>query len=303
MILTTSFRIIRYGLQSFLRNGWLSTATILVMVLAVCVFEGLIVFGVVAQQAIASIQDKIDISVYFKSQALEDEILRVKRSLESLAEVKNVNYFSREDALKQFRDKHAGDNVITQALDELNENPLLASLNIKAHNPKHYGSIASYLDGNSMANLVEKVTYTQNQVVIERLVNMIDISRRGWMILVAVLSLVAVTVTFNTIRLAIYSNREEIGIMRLVGASNNFVRGPYLVEGVLYGLVAGLIGFAVFVPLVSFASPYVGKFIPGSDLTAYFSQHWLPLLSYQFLFGISLGVVSSAFAIRRYLKV
>src|SRR3989344_1044460 len=129
--MVTLSRIIKYGWQAFLRNGWLSVSTIGIMILALIVFEGLILFNIIANGAAESLQEKIDISVYFKSNASEDSILNIKRSLEGLTEVKNVDYISREEALEDFKVRHAGEDVITQTLEELEENPLLASLNIK----------------------------------------------------------------------------------------------------------------------------------------------------------------------------
>lgn len=301
-MVTTLYRVFKLGIISFWRNGWLSAATIAVMILALLVFEGLILFGVITRTALAVIQDKIDISVYFKTTAPEDEILRVKKSLESLVEVKGVEYISREKALDIFRAAHRDDQTISEALNELEENPLSASLNIKAHDPKQYAIIASYLNNDSLSGLVDKVTFYQNQVVIERLTAMIDTAERGGFFLIIFLSLVAGLVVFNTVRLAIYTNREEINIMRLVGASNKFIRGPYLVEGVLYGLVAAVASVVISLPGVYFASPYVAVLIPEMNLYEYFSSNIVSFLGYQILFGVILAVASSAFSIRKYLK-
>lgn len=301
--MVTLSRIVKYGWQAFLRNGWLSLSTISIMILAALVFEGLILFNVMGKTALSSIQEKIDISVYFKSTVDEDTILNMKRSLEGLTEVKSVEYVSREQALEEFRVRHEDEETITQTLAELDENPLLASLNVKADDPSDYGSIASYLENASLADTVEKVTYAQNQVVIDRLVGLIDTMKKGGITLTVFLAFLAVTVTFNTIRLAIFSNREQIGIMRLVGASNVFIRGPYTVEGVIYGIIAGIVGFVILVPVISFLSPYVGRFIPELVLSNYFQANFFALLLYQLLFCIALGIVSSIIATRRYLQL
>ncbi len=234
---TALSRIIKYGLLGFWRNGWLSTATLSVILIALMVFEGLIVFNILTKTALTVLQDKIDISIYFKTNTLEDEILKIKKSLESLTEVKNVEYISQDKALEIFKAKHASEQAITQSLEELQDNPLLASLNIKAYDPRQYSLIATYLDNASFKDQFEKVTYAQNSVVIERLTRIIDTAEKGVLILIVFLTAISILVTFNTIRLAIYSNREEIGIMRLVGGSNSFIRGPYVVEGIIYGLI------------------------------------------------------------------
>lgn len=296
-------RIIRYGVSNFFRNGWLSLSTIGIMILALIVFEGLIVFNVMAKGAVGALQDKIDISVYFKSNVAEDSILNIKRSLEGLVEVKVVQYISRDEALAEFKKAHADEEVITQTLEQLDENPLLASINIKANDPRHYNTIAEYLDKPVFKNLIEKVTYTQNHVVIDRLVALVDTVKNGGALLTIFLSFLAVMITFNTIRLAIFSNSEQISVMRLVGASNNFIRGPYVVEGLLYGFIAAIIGFLIFIPIINFVSPYVSNFIPEINLKTYFNENFFSLLLYQLLFGVGLGIVSGVVAIRKYLHV
>ena len=302
-MLTTLFRIIKYGFLGFWRNGWLSTATLSIIVLALLVFEGLIISNVLTKTALTSLQEKIDISVYFKSNTSEDDILKIKKSLESLAEVKGVEYISRDRALEIFKERHKDDPTITQSLEELKENPLLASLNIKAHNPKEYVTIADHLEKADFKVWFEKVTYAQNAIVIERLGRIIDTAEKGGLILIIFLALIAVLITFNTIRLAIYSSREEIGIMRLVGASNSFIRGPYVVEGIIYGLVAGILSVIIALPIIYFVSPYVKIFIPEMNLWLYFTSNLIGILGYQLLFGVGLGVISSVIAIRKYLRI
>lgn len=302
-MLTALVRIIKYGLQGFWRNGWLSTATIFIMILALIVFEGLIIFNILTKTALQSIQDKIDISVYFKLETSEDEILKIKKSLSSLVEVKSVEYISRDKAMEIFQERHQDDPLISQALEELNSNPLMASLNIKAHDPQKYATIADYFNNESLKNLISKVTYADNAAIINRLARIIDTSEKGGFILTLFMAFTAVLVTFNTIRLAIYSNREEIGIMRLVGASNAFVRGPYMVEGIIYGLIAGFLSIAVMLPIIYLTSPYLNIFIPEINLWKYFTFNLLMFLGYQILFGVALGVFSSFIAVRKYLKI
>lgn len=281
----------------------MSMATLSIIILALLVFEGLIIFKVLTESALDSIQNKIDISVYFKMDAPEDEILKIKKSLESLAEVKSIEYVSRDEALELFKERHADDPTITQSLEELKDNPLLASLNIKAYDPKEYVTIADYLDKTDSKTFFEKVTYAQNAVVIERLSKIIDTAEKGGVILILVLALVAVLVTFNTIRLAIYSGREQIEIMRLVGASNSFTRGPYIVEGVIYGLLGAVLSMILAAPIIYFVSPYIKIFIAEMDLWIYFNSHLLLILTYQLLFGIGVGVISSIIAVRKYLRI
>jgi len=300
---TTLLRIIKYGFQSFWRNGLLSVATIIVMILSLMVFEGLIISNVLTNTAVSSLQNKIDISVYFKTNVAEDEILRLKRSLEGVEEVRSVDYISREKALEIFQAKYQSDPTITQALQELGENPLQASLNIKAHDPDDYETIASYLTHESFKNLIEKVTYTQSRLAIERLSRIVDTAEKVGLSLTIFLALTAALVTFNTIRLAIYSNREEIGIMRLVGASNVFINGPYIVEAVIFGVLAAIFSLIITAPFINLIAPYLQTFIQELDLKTYFYSNLFNLFLYQLLFGIALAIISGSIAIRRYLKI
>lgn len=302
-MVTIISRIIHYGFTNFWRNGWLSTATVAIMVLALLVFVGLILFGVVTDRATASIQDKIDISVYFKTNTPEDQILSVKQSVESLVEVKSVDYVSSDQALEIFKQSHKDDQVISQAISELNTNPLQASLNIKARKPDQYAQIAQYFsDSSNLKQYIDSVSYTKNQLVIDRLSSIVKNVNRVGLALTIFLALIASLVVFNTIRLAIYSNREEIGIMRVVGASNSLVRGPYVIEGMIHGVVAAVLSLIVAAPFVYLASPYFNVFIPGLNISRYFYANLLTLLGYQLLFGIAIGAFSSFIAVRRYLR-
>jgi cell division transport system permease protein len=254
-------RIIYYGFKNFERNSWLSVTTVIVMVLALLVFHGLIVFQVITQGAITSIQDKIDISAYFKSSTPEDEILNIKEALSSLPEVKSIDYVSRDQALVNFKETHQNDQTILQALNEVSSNPLEASLNIKAQSPSQYSVIAAYLTNPNINQYIDTVSYAKNQVIIDRLRSIINTISRLGLLLTVLLALISITVAFNTIRLAIYSNRDEINIMRLVGASNILVRGPYVIEGIISGVIAALLSILIAWPFLYFISPYLLTFI------------------------------------------
>ncbi|MCL5012237.1 MAG: ABC transporter permease [Patescibacteria group bacterium] len=301
-MLTTLSRIFKYGGQNFTRNAWLSTATVLVMILSLVAFAGLNLLNMATSTIISSIQDKIDISVYFKSSTAEDDVLRIKSTLESLPEVKAVEYVSKDQALEIFKSKHQNDQTITQAISQLNENPLLPSLNIKAKDTGEYGAINQYLQNDSIAPFVERVSYSQNQTIIDRLNKILKTAETGGLALTIFMSLVAILITFNTIRLAIYSNRESITIMRLVGGSNFFVRGPFLVEGVLYGALSAIISVFLIMPVVYFISPYGTILVPELDMWGYFTSHIFGIFFTQLLFGVLLGLISSFFAIQKYLK-
>ncbi|MBI4086149.1 MAG: ABC transporter permease [Candidatus Liptonbacteria bacterium] len=298
---TVISRIIQYGLKNFRRNGWLSAVTVEIMILALLVSIGLMLSGVVIDRAVSSVQDIVDISVYFKTNTPEDEILNIKNSLESLSEVKEVEYVSSAQTLEINKAKHANDSI-GQAISELNANPYEPSLNITARQLSQYAEIAKYFEAPGIKEFVDTVSYTKNKGMIERLNTMIQVVNRGGIALTILLALIAAQVVFNTIRLAIYSNRDEISVMRVVGASNSLVRGPYMVEGIVCGILAAFLSVLAALPIVYFVSPYLDAFIPNLNISGYFLQNIFKLLLYQILFGAAIGGLSSFVAVRRYLK-
>jgi cell division transport system permease protein len=241
--------------------------------------------------------------VYFRRSTAEDDMLKMKKAVEQLPTIKSVEYISSADALTDFKEKHKNDPTISQALAELAQNPLLASLNVKAKDSNDYPAIAQYLENQGFTPIVEKVTYSQNKNAIDRLNKLIDTLNRMGLAITIFIAFAASLVAFNTIRLAIYSNRDEIAIMRMVGASNTFIKGPYIVDGILYGFFGILLTVLLTAPLMNIAAPVVARLIPEMDLQAYFYANLPNLFGYLLVFGAALGVLSSWVAIRRYLKV
>lgn len=300
---TTLYRIIKYGFKNFWRQRFISLATLTVILLAVLVFQGLIIFNSLSNTVLEKLRDKVDISVYFKEDVHEDDILGIKRSLENLEDVKEVEYISRDEALRLFQERHMDDETITRAIEVLEGNVLPASLNIKAHDPSEFSTIVTYFDSGSAEGVIDSISYNENQVVIDKLASIIKTSEAAGILLTFVLSIVAVIVAFNTLLLAIYSNREEITIMRLVGASNSFIRGPFIVEGIIYGVVATITAFIISLPIAYIVSPFIRAISQDIDLWAYFMTNGFALFGWSLLFGVSIGVISSVIAIRRYIRI
>ena len=220
-----------------------------------------------------------------------------------------VEYISKEKALLIFKEEHKDDPTINEALQELNENPLMASLNIKAKNTKDFAGIVQFINKNKdWEGDISKISYGETQTIIDRLTQIFaSVQAIGWTVTIFLI-LTAVLVTFSTISLAIYSNREEIGIMRLVGAANFFIRGPYLVTGIMYGLIAGFLSFLViwlYVWLNSAPSEFysISQLMVELGIPKYFHTNFFKVLFYQLFFGVALGISSSAIAIGRYLKI
>jgi cell division transport system permease protein len=298
---TSISRIIKSGWASFWRNKWLSSAAVLVMSLTIFGITSLILVNVLINSLTATLEDKIDISVYFKIDAKEDRILEIKEELAQMSEVESVVYVSREDALRNFEEKHGDDEVLMQSLQELETNPLEASLNIKAEDPSQYESIASYLSQNKYQDSIDKVNYLENKAVIERLTSITQNIRKGGAVVLLVLAFLAIVVTFNTIRLTIYTSKEEIKVMKLVGASNWFIRGPFIIEGALYGIVAAVIVLLVMFPFLWYLTPKIAAYLPSANILQFFKANLLSIFLFQVGIGVVLGMLSSAVAIRIYL--
>jgi cell division transport system permease protein len=296
-------RIFNTGWLNFKRNSYLSLGTTGIMVMVLLLFSALMGINFLSFKVVSSIQEKVDVTAYFKTEASEEEIAKVRADLETKSEVKDIEYVSREKALEDFKTSHAGDVLIQESLAELDSNPLQASLNIKAIDPSQYASIVTFLEGNKFRSLIDKINFYENEQVINR-VERISAGIKGWgMLLTFALALVAVLVTFNTIRLTIYNQKQEIEIMRLVGGSNWHIKAPYLVEGGLYGAFAALATVAIFYPVVYLVSPKVELLMPNASLIGYFGSNALLYIVLVFSGGILLGVISSFVAIRRFLKV
>lgn len=296
-------RAVKEGVVNFWRNGWVSIAAILVMVLALFTIGTLLFSNVLLTSALSRIEEQVDIGVYFKKDATEEEILNVESALSQLPQVKSVSYVSEEEALEKFRTRHSANALITQSLDELGGNPLQASLNIRARDPDQYEVIARFLDSGAYSSLIDKINYFQNRVVIERLSGFLAASRAAGFGITLVFSLIAMLVVFNTIRLAIYTSRDEITVKRLVGATQRHVRAPFVVEGALYGAVSAIITIAVFYPLTLWLGPYTERFFGGPNIFGYYLSNFFEILLILLVTGVVLGVISSSVAIRRYLRV
>jgi len=299
----TTKRVFNVGWTNFKRNTYLSMGTTGVMVLVLFLFSGLMSLNYLTSQIVSSLEEKVDVSVYFKNDASEEEISKVKSDLELLGVIKNVEYVSKDKALDEFKQRHAGDTLVQDSLAELDDNPLQASLNVKADDSSQYASIVTFLEGNKFRSLVDKINFYENEQVIAR-VQAISGGLQNWGFLFTMaLAAIAILVTFNTIRLTIYSQKQEIEIMRLVGGSNWHIKAPYLVEGGMYGALAAAVVAVLFYPVAYFISPKIESLMPGVSLIGYFASNIIQFISLLFFIGILLGVTSSFVAIRRFLKI
>ncbi len=301
-------RIIRSGFSNFTRNAFVSLSSILVMIITLSVIGSLIFVSAILNTSLTEIKNKVDINVYFVTSASEEDILGLQKTLEGLPEVSSVVYVSQEQALQDFKVRHENDEFTLQALDELDENPLGATLNIKAKNPSQYEGIAQFLEGNQIlsedgASIVDKVNYYQNKPAIDKLTKIIDSAENLGSLLTMVLVILSIIITLNTIRLAIYVSREEISIMRLVGASTFYIRGPFIIAGIIYGVVAGILTLIIFYPVTYWLGGATANFFIGLNVFEYYTKNFGQIFLIILASGIVIGALSSYLAVRKYLTV
>ena len=302
-MITSLIRVIKSGWLSFWRNKWLSVAAIAMVSLAIFGITSLLLVNVLVNSLITNLENKIDISVYFNLDTSEEKILETRKELVKLNEVRSVEYVSAEEALRRFKEKHQDNQVLMQSLQELDSNPLEAALNIKAQAASQYGAIAEFFNQIEYQEVIDKINYLENKAVIARLFSITRTIRQSGLIILIVLAILAVVVTFNTIRLTIYSVRKEIKVMKLVGASNWFVRGPFIIEGAIYGVIAAIVSLLVLYPLLWYFSPKITAYLPGTDLLYFFQTNFLGLFLLQIAVGIILGTASSWVAVKKYLEI
>lgn len=304
---TSIKRILRSGFVGFWRNGYVSLSAIFVMTITLTVVSGIILTSELLKVSLTQIKEKVDINVYMVTTADETAIFALKTSIETLPDVAEVTYTSREKALEEFRERHKTDELTIQALEELGENPLGASLAIRAKETSQYENISSFIDTQRSLEkpenpLIDRVNFNQNKEAIDKLTRIIDATERSSFIAMIILVVSSILISFNTIRLAIYTTREEISVMRLVGASNMFIRGPFILQGIMYGLIAGVLALLITYPVVLYLGPATEAFF-GLNIFNHFVMNFPYLFGLLVGSGVVIGMVSSILAITRYLRV
>ncbi|NTW14498.1 MAG: ABC transporter permease [Candidatus Moranbacteria bacterium] len=299
------WRTFKEGADNYRRNGWLTFATVSVLTLSLFAMGLTGLIGFAGNLALRNLQEKISISVNFQPQVSEDRILSIKKDLVRYREVSSVDYISRDQALDDFLKN--GDPVFSEAVKEIGDNPLLSSLVIKADDPSNYDLIAKKLEQSDYKGEIQDINYERNKKKIETLNDLTRRSKDIGFLIGAAFMLIAVLITFNTIRLTIYSHRQEFEVMRLVGASNVYIRMPFFFEGIFYGL-SGAFTTLILLTVVSYVmsrniGPLFSELLGSRTFFGvYLSTLWV-FIPAAIIIGILLGVISGFIAIRRYLKV
>lgn len=289
------------GWDNFWRQGFLTFATALVIFIAVILGTGLFFFQGGVSYLTQQLQDKIDISVTFKAGVERDTILGIRDNLLTLDQVKKVDYISSEDAYNAFVTAHEGDQYM-EALSLLGTNPFLPSLRIQTKEASQYKEVSEYLAKDEYKDLISEVNDYKRGVMIEKLNDLTKSVQILGLSLTLFLSLIAIIITFNTLRLSIYSQKEEIEIMRLVGAKNSFIRGPFLVQGGLCGFFASIISFMLLTIVLFIFNSQLTALFMGFDCLSFFKANILGVILLELIVGVGLGLLASYFAVRKYLR-
>jgi len=296
-------RIIKSGVQNFKRQGNLSFATISILVITISLIAFVYISHGILGMAIANIREKADISVYFQKQSSEDKIFELREKLTEFPQINGIEYVSEDEALERFIEKHKGEKALMESLQELGANPFLASLNIRAQEVDSYEKVVSFLENESYSDIVEKIDFYRRKSTIERIFNITSFIDKTGFLVSFILILASSFLVYNTIRLTIYTQKQEIGISRLVGASNWFVRGPFLVQAALCGISAFFITFLLIGFFSYFLGPKISSFFPEINILSFFGSNFRTIILTQLISGLLLGIVPSFLAIRKYLEI
>ncbi|MEK9155752.1 MAG: permease-like cell division protein FtsX [Patescibacteria group bacterium] len=302
MKLISLYRICKTALVSLWRNRWLSLAATLIMVLTLITISFFVTLIFVTNQTTKTLKEKVDMSVYFEDTASKDQIFAIQNLLLSRTDIKSVEYVSKEKALELWRARNRDNDRIRDIISET-DNPLPRSLEVKTGRPEDLGQINNLLNSADYKPLIKRISYEKNKDLINRLVRIANFTRIvGWT-LSTVFMLIALLIIFNTIRLTIFARREEIEIMKLVGASDWYVRGPFILEGVSYGFVGAAVSAVFYFFIYRLVIPDIESYLGLTGISAsYLGLSIYLIILMQFVIGFFLGASCSVAAIKKHLK-
>lgn len=297
-------RILKYGWLGFWRNRILTAASLFIMVMLISLVTSLLLLQKSLSFVIEQLTERVNISVYFKQETVEEDVLELAQTLREFPEIKEVDYISKEMAAARFSQWHEDDPLILESLAEVGESSLPASLNIITSNPFQYAQVSSFLETGPFKDLIKNVDYgPKRKEIIDRLFAFTSNINTFFGIFAVIFGALAVAMVFNQIHLAIYDSRKELEIMRLVGAPNFFIWGPFVVQALILGLAAVVITLLLFTLGLYSLSAKIAFLYPGLNVFGYFKANFLSILMWQLLAGFIIAGVPSYLATRRYLKV
>lgn len=302
--MTTLWRIFISSWKHILRNAWIGLATVLVFTIALLSVNVVLGAQAMLNRVVFLLEQKVDVTISFRPETPSAVMDQARFYLASLPQVAEVRFIGSDEVLHQFRDRHTGHPAILSGLDELGANPFGAQLVLRAHNSDDYPFLLQAVKNPQYISFIQSQTYNDHQTAIARVRDISNRARLLGAVLVALFSLFGLLAAFNAIRVAIYTQREEIGIMRLVGASTGYIRGPFILEGMwLAALSIGLCVGAVY-GVLRWVEPVLRPLFDGSDtgLSAFFYGHWSLLLAVEGGGLILLAALVSWAAVGRYIS-
>ena len=257
-----------------------------------------LLFGQVINGVTHELRNKVDVTVYFVPDTPEEQVFKFRDRLGELAQVREVIYVSQVAALEEYRKRHENDIDILKGLDILDNNPFRARLSIRARESKDFEAIARFLENEDIysvnpTTVIEKIDYYQNREIIDRLTSVVDTATFFTRLVILLLIFISFLIIFNIIRLIIYLGKDEIKVMRLIGAEDWYVRMPFLVSGGMYGLAGAVIATILLYPMSYWLSPAVERFFGGPGLFSYYVSDFFTLFGILTIIGIFVGIVSS----------
>ncbi len=297
-------RVIKFSFQDIIRNIWLSLVTIIILVLALFSVNMLLTVNEIGKAAINAIKEKVDINLYLKEDASEDEILALKARISNFKQVKSVDYISKTEALENFRKKHTNNPEVIEALKELGKNPLSPILVIKPKNADNLNELITEIN-KIEDDIIESRNFTNYKLILNKINSITRKVSEAGAIISFVFVFISVLVVYNAIKVAIYTHRKEIMIMRLVGASNWFILTPYLLSGVFYAFIGTAIVIMLYYPFLSLLQPYLETFFIGYNINilTYFEENFFYIFGAQFVAAAAINVIASFLAVRKYARV
>lgn len=304
-------RIMKYGAKGFFRNIWLSTASTIVMAITMIILFVTIVASVILTNTAEMMKDKIDITIFFKPNTSDEVLQELNTLISADSNIKSVVVSNSEQEFEKFKAEKADDEDITNILDDEMRKVMIsrmqATMRIKVYNIDDITSIKAIVEEDPLfvENLDDEFapTYDVNQKEIATITSWARIARTGGVILAVVFLIISVLIIFSTIRMAIFSRREEIYMMKLVGADKRFIRGPFLVEAEICGVIAGILSaVASYFGFMLLSPKLAGYGIDVSSINNILESNQLILVFLVFIaMGVVIGRVSSMLAVSKYL--
>lgn len=306
--LASAKRVLKSGALNFLRNRTVSMSSVAILTVTLLIIGIFFFFRGIFDYSLAQIKSKVDIKIYFNLDAQDEQIGQIKEKIMSLPEVQSASLTTADQALADFKDKHANDPVTLEALNEVGSNPFGAMLTVVARDTDSYESIANSLAQGSeflgdSYSVIKEVNYFELKPTIDRLNNIIKwVNAIGYWVTLIFIAMSSLII-FNTIRLSIFIFKEEISVMKLVGASNMYIRGPFLVESAIYAVISTILSMIILFPATYYVSKKTTLFFNGLNVYDYYLNNFFSLFALLLIISLVLSFISSLFAMRRYLKI